>query len=96
MRSSHNEDNLRSAHTQNRIIFHVCYIIYNLILTHNYSAYSRAKSTHLPKPQASIAQGGDFLIADQSDFDNSIDLYCVPISHSYCCVRNYAEIGNEN
>jgi hypothetical protein len=31
-----------------------------------------------------MAQGGDFLIATQSDLANSIGLYCDPISHSYC------------
>ena len=31
-----------------------------------------------------MAQGGDFLVATQSDLANSIDLYCDPISHSYC------------
>lgn len=57
--------------------------------------YSRFKITHLPKPQASKAQGEDFLIADQSDFVNSNGLYCVAISHSYCCVKINAEIGGK-
>ena len=41
----------------------------------------------LPRPQESRAQGGDFLIVAQSDFCNSIGLYCEPISHSYCYTK---------
>ena len=41
-----------------------------------------------PKPQESTDHGGDFLIAAQSDFDNSTDLYCAPTSHAYCWKQN--------
>ena len=37
----------------------------------------------LPKPQESIAHGGDFRIAAQSEFTNSVGLYCAPTSHAY-------------
>lgn len=55
--------------------FPICYM-------HNHCTIKGA--TILPKPHESMAQGGDFLIAAQSDFSISIGLYCDPISHSYC------------
>lgn len=41
-----------------------------------------------PNPHESIAHGGDFLIAAQSDFTNSIGLYWDATSHSNCCTKN--------
>lgn len=65
-------------------------IKYGLQIRNSTRSYDQLSKSHvqtngavkdLPKPQESIAQGGDFLIVAQSDLTNSIALYCEPTSH---------------
>jgi len=50
----------------------------------NYYLKEQKEKKNVPMPQESMAHEGDFLIASQSDFANSIGLYCDPTSHAYC------------
>ena len=53
-------------------------------ITMNYYLKEQKEKKNVPMPQESMAHEGDFLIASQSDFANSIGLYCDPTSHAYC------------
>lgn len=49
----------------------------------NFLLQTKGTIRGLPKPQESMAHGGDFLITAQSEFSSSVGLYCAPTSHAY-------------